>query len=190
RHSDRGYERELGSDDGADPVRHVDGSTEQERGPTHVEERLVEGQRLDERRDRHEHVPEPVRVRAVGLEVRRDEHGGRTKAEAPVRPVSRLVYGRPPDEDGRFPPGVAARSWWRRPSRRALDSAATSHACSAMTLTPRTPVRRRRPHTASTNPWKIVFAHHGWTRSNTVTSTGPVASSSVRKMIRWLLRTC
>jgi hypothetical protein len=36
---------------------------------------------------------------------------------------------------------------------------------------------------------KIVRAHFCCTRSNTVTSTGPVASSSVRKMIRCWLRT-
>jgi hypothetical protein len=50
-----------------------------------------------------------------------------------------------------------------------------------MILTPRTPVRRRRPHTARTNPWKIVFAHFGWTRSNTVTSTELVAFAGGRR---------
>ncbi len=33
-----------------------------------------------------------------------------------------------------------------------------------------------------------MAATFGWTDSKTVTSTGPVASSSVRKMIRWPLR--
>ena len=59
---------------------------------------------------------------------------------------------------------------------------------SATTETPRFPVRRTCPHTTIANAWNTVFATFGWTPSKTVISSGPVPSSSVRKMIRWLLR--
>ena len=54
---------------------------------------------------------------------------------------------------------------------------------------PLTPVRRSCPQTASAYAWNTVLATLGWTDSNTVTSIGPVASSSDTKMIRWPLRT-
>ena len=86
-------------------------------------------------------------------------------------------------------PAPAASASCSRPSFRACESFARSQACSAMTLTPFTPVRRRRPYTARRNPWKIAFAHQGCTRSNTVASARPVPSSRVRKMMRWPLLT-
>ena len=76
----------------------------------------------------------------------------------------------------------------KRPSPLARCSAVRSQTSSAMILTPFTPVRRSCPHTAIAYEWNTVFATFGWTDSKTVTSTGPVASSSVRKMIRWPLR--
>src|SRR5207342_2008904 len=96
----------------------------------------------------------------------------------------------------RFPAGAGARSSMgdaiasrSRPSARARCSAVRSQTSSAMIPTPFTPVRRSCPHTAIAYAWKTVRATLGWTDSKTVTSMGPVASSSDTKMMRWPLRT-
>ena len=86
---------------------------------------------------------------------------------------------------GRTGPAIASRSV---PSARARCSAVRSQTSSATTLTPRRPVRRTCPHTTIANAWNTVLATFGCTDSKTVTSRGPVPSSSVTKMIRWPLR--
>ena len=77
----------------------------------------------------------------------------------------------------------------RRPSRRAWCNATRSQTSSAITVTPCLPVRRSSPQTAIAVAWNTVRAVLSWTDGNTVTSIGPVASSSDTKMIRWPLRT-
>ena len=50
--------------------------------------------------------------------------------------------------------------------------------------TPRRPVRRSSPRTISSQEWNTVAAYGPWASSKNVASTGPVASSRVRKMTR------
>ena len=75
------------------------------------------------------------------------------------------------------PPGAhrrATRPRARRAPRRPV----------ARTEIPRGPVRRTTPRTSRSQEWKIVAAYGPWTSSKKVASTGPVASSRVRKTTR------
>ena len=73
-----------------------------------------------------------------------------------------------------------------RPPRSATGRASpdSSHAPVARSDTPRGPVRRTTPRTSSSQEWKTVAAYGPWTSSKNVASTGPVASSRVRKTTR------
>ena len=82
-HPDRRGQPELAGDARPDQRGHLRRGAEQQGGPAHVEERLVQGQRLDQGGDVQEDLAESVRVRTVGLEVGRDEHGVRAQPAGP-----------------------------------------------------------------------------------------------------------
>ena len=89
RDADRAGHADLALDVGADLRRDRGRRAEQRRGAAHVEERLVERDRLDERRVREQDLAEAVRVRPVGLEVRGQEDDVGAQAPGADAPASR-----------------------------------------------------------------------------------------------------
>ena len=67
-------------DGGPDPLADLPRAAEAARRAAHVEERLVERDRLDQRRDRAEHLHDAGGGPAVGVEVGRDDHRLRAHA--------------------------------------------------------------------------------------------------------------
>ena len=81
--ADRARHPDLALDVGPDLRGDLGRGPEQHRGARDVQERLVERDRLHERGVGAQDLAEPVGVRAVGLEVRRQEHDVGTEAPGP-----------------------------------------------------------------------------------------------------------